>query len=173
MLALAAYYAWIFSLGSRPSDVGKTNLLNLGFAFYELSGMQGLGPGRLVIRGQGIKAFLPWLPLIGKYLGFGLVAWGLVLKGHLRDLWEKTRIIIAFLLSALVPTVFILLLGWIMGFRVVGRHLTPLEPMIVFMLAWVLVQLWETQAWRRRLVAVLVFFMVLSCVNFRFLPQPC
>lgn len=131
---MGSYYAWTFMGGSRASTSGGTGLNNLFFACYEILGFSGLGPGRIMIREEGFSAFLPFLvPLCLLAMGWFFLSFQIVKRKPLSGL-----VCFSFVAYALVSCLFIFLLGKATGFRVLGRHLTPVAPVLVLVLAFVL-----------------------------------
>jgi hypothetical protein len=169
LAALAGYYFWTLKLGAGASDIGKTGFENVIFAIYELSGLSGLGPGRLEIRENGMKAFLPFLPLLS---AGGLVIGATVVSGFLcgiKSLRFRNILLVGFLIVAAAG---VFLVGRISGFRMLGRHLTPLFPFVAMAFAWCLCSLIS----RRKALGVTIaslFFatLVASAVTQRFHPR--
>lgn len=126
LTGIGSYYLWTLSLGARAS-AAATDIRNVFFIAYELLGFTGMGPGRLELRTGGLGSFRPWVP----YLCLHGVAIVLLIaaafpglgKGGTRLLWSWT---VAFaLVAALLLTV-----GVVAHFRVLGRHCTPVFPLI-------------------------------------------
>jgi hypothetical protein len=136
LLALGAYYLWTLQLGVGASNAANTSFSSLAFAFYELLGFMGLGPGRLELRSQGISSLSPFL--------IGLITFAVVtlliatislpkLIAHPPTAWS--RIIAA---TALAGTASIVLIGIVKDFRIVGRHMMPILPFLLLFMAWCL-----------------------------------
>jgi hypothetical protein len=167
LLALGIFYLWTLSIGARATGIGKTDLRNLAFIPFELLGFSGLGPGRLEIRSAGLGAFLPWTPWIAVY---GLVV-GAVLVIGLRKLFlelprgRRWCWPLAFFLVA----AFILTVGVATQFRVLGRHCTPVLPILLFALATGAAVLWEHRRLAVRAVPVaLLVCAIISALGLRF-----
>jgi hypothetical protein len=167
LLAMGLFYLWTLGIGARATSVGGTDLRNLAFIPYELLGFSGLGPGRLSIRNEGLSAFRPYLPGL---VVFGLFAGGVFARGcaclarrlAVRTLW-------AWPLSFLLVGGFIMGVGVAVHFRVLGRHCTPVLPLIGFILGSGLVSLWNSPRVALKAVAVLFTAVSLtSCLGVRF-----
>ena len=127
MLLLARHYLiW------NPTNSGIATgfgLGNLAFAAYELLGFSGLGPSRLSMRGGGMASVYPFvagLAVLGILLS--LVAWVAIRELRRRmslRLWLTASVYL------LLSTGFIVLMSVLTQFRLLGRHLMPLEPVII------------------------------------------
>lgn len=138
---LAAYYLWTLKVGARASSAGTTDLQNALFIGYELLGFSGLGPGRLEIRAAGLTAFHAHLAalatyglLIGPMLGWGIAtAW----RADRRRLLWLTLVVVTTLVSLLAA-------GWLLHFRLLGRHCAP-----AFVAGLLVLVLGANEAWQR------------------------
>ena len=130
LLLLFAYDSWATLNGAKASSVGKTGILNILFVGYELLGFAGLGPGRLQLRdSQSLSVFTPYLlSLLGLALALSLALFRL--RRVERSLWTT------FLLYSVLPLIFVTLLAWVAPFRLLGRHVTPLAPVVFVTLAY-------------------------------------
>ncbi|MDZ4787940.1 MAG: hypothetical protein SH807_03290 [Blastochloris sp.] len=171
MVGLTFYFAWTFLQGARASTVGQTDVKNLFFAFYELTGLSGLGPGRMLIRDLGVRAFIDWLPLLAPtILCLGLVLYSALKKYRIQGIFIKQDLALL-VISIVIPTLFIFLLGWKAEFRVLGRHLTPLLPWLLLGFSWVVWTQWHIGKQYARILVVVIFAMLsLSCLGIRFNP---
>ncbi len=137
LLLLGWYYLSALHRGAGASKVWPVSASNVAFAFYELLGFTGLGPGRVALRGAaagghggGIVADLaPYLPAMTALFLFYCV----ISVGYWRYLRNKKQA-----LYLLVPSgvVFISVLGLailaaVAHFPFWGRHLAPVFPAIV------------------------------------------
>ena len=170
LLALGVYYLWTMTLGARATVIATTDLRSILFVFYELLGFMGLGPGRLAIRTGGLATFKPYL---GPLLVYGaLLAWlGWLGLRNLRLAGSKRAV--AWTITAMAGMWLLLLgIGMSSRFRVLGRHCTPLWPVLIFP-----VILGASVAWQRRdrwsRIALLAFFTLslVSCLTLRFSPR--
>lgn len=128
LLAIFIYDLWAARNGAKPSSVGKTSSLNLLFVGYELLGFLGLGPGRLEIReSQSLSVLMPYLGSLSL-----LVAALALALFHVRRV-EKS-LWMSFLLYSVAPLIFVTLLALIAPFRLLGRHITPLAPVLFVIL---------------------------------------
>jgi hypothetical protein len=137
--ALAAYYGWTLTLHPDPTRVGTTTLQTLVFVFYELCGAAGLGPARNDLRAAGVGALKPFLaPLL--LFGFltSVICWN-----GLRELSSRfgaKRLLVVTLMSSM-PFLLICALGLLTRFRVLGRHATPMLPLLLLVMTFGLVHL--------------------------------
>lgn len=159
MLGVIGYYVWTFTLGAKASNVGHTDLKNILFAIYELLGCSGWGPGRLALRSEGVAAFTGYWPMIVLYVT--IMALGVILvfkrkEGGLRMKWRNA---IPFVPVVLVPVMFVLVLGYISGFRVLGRHLMPILPALILVCALLSEQLWKLTKGRVLLISMALLFL--------------
>jgi hypothetical protein len=154
--ALAFYYLWSLKHGNRATP-GVTGAGNVLFVGYELLGFAGLGPGRFEIRDQGFAAFHNFfLPLTI----YAVVTAGVLIAGCQRIIQKTPRRIWLGVIVALgTASGFLLVAGIVLHFRVLGRHFTPLAPIILLLIATGLSGLWENGGWRR-IIATL--FLLLS-----------
>lgn len=168
--ALGAYYGWTLSSGARAAVIPTNALLGAIFLAYELLGFVGLGPGRLDIRVNGFASFIPFLlPLLAFAVVIGLTLWR-ALRAELRTPARGRFLAATF--YALLPVGFLLLLGMVTDFRVLGRHIIPTLP-YVFALATVgLWSLWTSKTvWTRSVAASFFLLNLAACLGVRFLPR--
>jgi hypothetical protein len=153
LFAGGLYYLWTMSVGARAASVGTTDVRNALFIGFELLGFTGLGPGRLAIRTGGLRVFLHWLPLLGIY--------GLVLLILLAQGWKalaastSRRTRFCWVVAFLLVLGFILAVGVVTPFRVLGRHCTPLLVPILFVLGTGLATVLSRGGWPARMIVPL------------------
>jgi hypothetical protein len=167
LLFLGVFYFGTLMIGARASTLGGTNLTNIGFAIYELGGFTGLGPGRLELRRMGVEALrshLPWLLTYGMVLMF-IAAAGIAAAIRLQN---KRRLVIMGL-GLFLPVAFLVGTGIVTHFRVLGRHLAPLEAVWLPGLALGVAALWsQAGAWKRGVVVLFAALSLVSCLSLRF-----
>jgi hypothetical protein len=157
MTLLGAYYLWTLTLGARSSAaVGGTGAANLVFVLYEQLGLAGLGPGRNDLRELFASSLRPYSLLL--VCGLALIAlttWH-TLRALRRSLRGKRALHFIVLITVL-PFVVVAVAGWLMHVRLLGRHFTPLLPIVIFGMA-----LGVDQAWRskKRAGAVLALSLI-------------
>jgi len=191
LAVLGGYYIWTLKLGARalpagtadaenPALVtmraaanfrtglaGRTDPRNLAFLVYELLGLGGLGPGRMEIREGGLSVFRPYLiPLLiyalvlGDFLRLAVLRLGQSSTGAR---WFGVALML------ILPMALLLGAGYFLHFRVLGRHFTPIVPVLLFLLSVGLAMRWSRRGWISRLVVLIFFIMsVDSCLSFRF-----
>lgn len=138
---LAIYYLYTLKVGGGASQANVTGAKNLVYIFYELAGFSGVGPGRLEIRTGGLGAFRPYLlPL----LAYGTPVAVLSVVGIREALRTLPRRILISLAIALGGTIlFLIMAGVLKHFRILGRHFTPLLPVILGSLVLGACTLWK------------------------------
>lgn len=145
---------------------GSTGIGNTLFAFYELFGFAGLGPGRNQIREIGLSSFHPFvIPLALQAVVAALV----FLAGCKRVIQQTPRRVwlgVTVILGATV--LFLLAAGVLKHFRVLGRHFAPLAPVLILVLATGCRGLWSRAGWRRWLAMGFVLFSIASALSLRF-----
>lgn len=166
--ALGAYYAWNLKQGARASTIAGTDARNLAFAGYELLGLSGLGPGRTDLRAGGLLAFRPYLVPLSLLT---LISGGVILTGA-RQFWcivpRRTLFTCVVVLGGAAGL--LLAAGYVKHFRVLGRHFTPLLPVVLAVQAVGL----STLARRRTgtiLAAVFLVLSLTSAASIRFAPR--
>jgi hypothetical protein len=164
---LAVYYLWTLKMGARASAVAGTGWANVIFAGYELAGFTGLGPGRLQLREMGTPALLPYLGWLGVYA----VVWSLVIFrafASLNPMVSRRRLLAGFACVA-SPVILLVAAGVIAHFRLLGRHVTPLAAVGLWLSTLGFAALAKDRVWSKRSVAGLfVALGLVSCLSLRF-----
>lgn len=165
-VGLAGYYVWTLAVGARGSGAATTTVGSIFFVGYELLGFVGLGPGRLALRSGGVSALHSyWVPVAL----YALAAAPLIGAALWRGLQLGRRKHLAITLCCCAPPLIILAAGWAVHFRVLGRHLTPLVPVLLLLLTLGASALWSRRGlWARIPVAVFCLLGLLSCLSLRF-----
>ena len=166
LAAFGGFYLWTLSLGARASAAATTTFGSVLFVGYELLGFSGLGPGRLDMRIAGPVALRPYLMWVAPYGAAIAVLLGAALVQE-RKIRNHRHLLLV--LSCCAPAAFILIVGYVAHFRVLGRHLTPLVPLFLLLFTIGLAWLWsQRHAWAR--VAALAFcgLSLVSCLSLRF-----
>jgi hypothetical protein len=167
LVGLAIYYLWTLRSGARPYSGASTDAKNILYFTYELLGFGGLGPGRSEIRARGLPVFRTYL--------FPLLAYGVVLAAVLgagarrayRTIPPRTLIRAA--VTCGVAVLFLVVVGYVTHFRLLGRHLTPLLPIVLWSVAAGLTELLDCRTVFARCLAVCFLVGSLaSCVSLRF-----
>jgi hypothetical protein len=165
LTALTLYYLWTLTQGARASAVGGTDLKNLAFIGYELMGFSGLGPGRTQLRSDGLSALRPYLPALAAY---GLVLVIVALFG-IRELGKKPHrralVVVAMALGGVAGL--LVAVGVITHFRVLGRHFTPLLPVLLALMAAGITAL-RPEPWGRWVMALFLSGSLASAASLRF-----
>lgn len=147
---MLSYY--LETLDRGAGGIYKTpGLTNMGFAFYEFLGFQGLGPSRSDLKEiEGLQGILPFIFGLG---AMALVWAGVAWLGIKRVLDAQTRMNPYFWAFAGGLVVF-LGIAVLKDFWFWGRHMIFLYPLLVMALA-----TWLDQSWERNppLTQVIVF----------------
>ena len=171
MCGLGMYYFWTLSQGARASGVGKTDLLSIGFCFYELLGFSGLGPDRLSLREQGITALKPFLLSLA-FMVTALTAFGTLSMIFFTKSFRTHRSAFLIFCAALCGAVSMLAVGQIAHFRVLGRHLMPVLPFILLLVSLGILQLWQSNKKLNWAVFLtLCLLLIFSSLSIRFSPR--
>ena len=150
---LGIYYLSTLLAGARATKLYETNFHSLGFALYEIAGLGGLGPGRLAIREHEISSLGGYRVLIatGALAVMSTFAYGLrTLLYH--DAPSKSWGVA--ITCVATPVLIVMAAGYVMHWRVLGRHLMPLAPIIVVVLSYSCASLWAHRSLTRRLWVV-------------------
>jgi hypothetical protein len=170
LILLTIYYLWTLKMGARASAVAGTGWANVAFAGYELAGFTGLGPGRLQLREQGVSALRPYL---GWLVSYGVV-WSFVMFraiDSLKPLANWRRLLEGGGCVA-GPVILLVAAGMVAHFRLLGRHLTPLAAVWIWLLTLGFTSLAKERAWSKRGVGVLFLVLgLVSCLSLRFAPR--
>ena len=165
LVGLAVYYAWTLKAGARGSAAATTTPGSILFVGYELLGFTGLGPGRLAMRSAGLTALQGYWVAVGLYAVAAAVLIGAAVWHGIKT-WSPRRLAIA--LCCCVPPACILGAGWLVHFRVLGRHLAPLVPAVLLLLISGAAALWSRGSWWGRVaVAAFCLLSLLSCLSLR------
>lgn len=170
-LALGGYYLWTIRVGARASEMGTTDHTNFLFALYEQAGLSGFGPGRNELRMEGLRSLRPFaIPLIGgATLVLFVAAHGLrTIRGGAR----RSKATLALGSAILFPILLVLLAGRLTHVRIVGRHLVPLYPIVLYVISAGTEELWRQRSAARAGAAVIgIFVLLLSALEVRFAPR--
>lgn len=126
-LGLGVYYLKTLLLGQGAALMGGGVLPSLAACGYELSGLMGLGPGRIELRDNpaSVKGYV--IPLATGIAVLGsayLCGVALVLK----RLSRRQRMLAS--LAILAPLAALLALILLKDFRLLARHIAPLAPLV-------------------------------------------
>ena len=167
LTGLAFYYLWTLRAGARASDVARTDLTNLAFAFYELVGLSGIGPGRLALREQGVRALSDYAPylLAGGMAIFAFSAAALI---ELRN--KVTRRDLTFFgICTIFPLTLLILMAEVAHMRLLGRHFVPLLPfLLVFLGVGFRRLLFAPSIWLRASACFGALILAVSALEIRF-----
>ena len=169
LLFFGCYYLWTLTVGARASAAATTTLGSVLFIGYELLGFGGLGPGRLAMRSAGPAALRPYLVWLALYAVPTLI----LLGAALRELFNRgNRKHLAAAFCCCLPAAFLLTVGLVTHFRVLGRHFSPFIPVLLLLFTVGCSALWSQRStWARGVVVLFCAMSLASCLSLRFLPR--
>ena len=171
MCGLGMYYFWTLTQGARASGVGKTDLLSIGFCFYELLGFSGLGPDRLSLREHGITALKPFFLSLASF-GIALTAFGISSALYITKSSRTHRNALLIFAVVFCGAISMVAVGYIAHFRVLGRHLMPILPFVLLLASLGLAHLWQSnKKLSQTLVLTLCLLLIFSSLSTRFSPR--
>jgi hypothetical protein len=147
----------------------ETNVQTLMFSFYCNSGLLGIGPGMLDMRVNGAGALAPFaipIAICGVFL-FVVAVGGLLEVGKALPL-PAVALLIACIFA---PVAFTIMLGFLVHWRVLPRHLIPLVPLFSLLYAFGFAWWWRRRPTGRAIVLITVMIMAYSSLSVRFSPR--
>jgi hypothetical protein len=167
LFTLGLFYLWTLSIGACTTRLGAADIRNVMFISFELLGFSGLGPGRNAIHAGQWAAFLPWLPWLAIYGGVLLVVLAAGCRSIAASASRRTRLCWALAFALVLG--FILAVAVVARWRVLGRHCTPLLPLVLFVFGSGVAALLRRRDWAGRLaVAAFLGLSLVSCLSLRF-----
>ncbi len=167
LAGLAFYYGYTLIENARAVSRSGGFVQGLAFSFYELLGFGGLGPGRTDLRQEGVGVFTPVeIILVGALAAVHLIVGVRFLKNVVRPS-GFTEKMLGWILLLGPPMVFMILLGVLKDFRVLGRHLTPLLPALLVYLG-IAVAAVRRSTFNNILTTTLFVLLAVSCLSYRF-----
>jgi len=167
-LLLGAYYVFTLLEGYRATGFAGVGLMSVGFGFYELIGLLGLGPGKNELR-TDLSALLPYVVVLVPAFGFIVAAWTMGALTWIRG--ASRRDVAAVAVAVGFPILVLCAVGLLQDFRVLGRHFSPVIPAVLLPVA---VALGAVGPKRIRSVVVgglAVCVMILSSLGVRLLER--
>jgi len=171
VLLLSVYYVSSLLKGAGGARLAPSTPATVLFAAYELLGLSGLGPGRQQLREIGLAVLAPYAIVLGVGASVVLFTLALGVQSALARLGTQRFLIVAML--ALFPVAVVLAAGFIMHWRVLGRHLFATIPILNLVLALGLAKLWVAPAgrerhWQRWIAVACVLVLTASALSIRF-----
>jgi hypothetical protein len=162
---LGSYFGWTVIANVQTGRM-RMSVASMLAVFYEQLGLLGLGPGKNDLRAGSVSTLHPYLlPLSLLALPLG---WGLFLAARRRFGLTPARLVSVLLLAA-IPVCLIFTLGFLRHARVLGRHFSPLFPLILLAEAYLVLLFWESGRPVRRAAALLcVAALAVSSLEIRF-----
>jgi hypothetical protein len=165
---LGLYYLWTVLGGAGGTKVATTDARTLVFSAYELLGFAGLGPGRTDLRaGEGA--------IVSSYLvalaSYAILVAAVTLAGVIQAIRNvPPRTLAACAIAFTAAAALILIAGYILHWRVVGRHLAPAIAVVLALQAAGVALLWRRPVGK---LVVLGFLMMAlaSGASIRFAPR--
>jgi hypothetical protein len=172
--SLTVYYLNSLLRGAGASRLASSTPSTALFAAYEMLGLAGVGPGRLALRSLGPAALAPYAPGLLAAACVLLAVLALGLKAAHTRLGTYKLLLLGAL--GLFPVAVVLSSGFVMHWRVLGRHLIAALPVLNLVLALGLIALWQAgaragQGWRRGLAAAAALALMGSSLALRFSPE--
>jgi hypothetical protein len=128
-LIVGGYHLHMLSEGYRGAVARGGGLLTMGFGFYELMGLMGMGPERDSIRSSSVAGLLGehiWLPV---YAVLFALAWAGGVKVWLGD--KPAKVWIGMAVAAGLPLAILAGVSVFANFSVLGRHMSPVLPWLL------------------------------------------
>jgi hypothetical protein len=171
---LTAYYLNSLLAGGGASRLASSTASTVLFAAYEMLGLSGIGPGRLELRALGLSALAPYAVALLAANAVLLTVLAMGFKQANAQLGTRRLMLVVAL--GLFPVAVVLLSGFVMHWRVLGRHMIAALPMLNLVLALGLASLLQAGPhrgrWARRTLAIsAVLFLAYSSLSLRFAPQ--
>ncbi len=168
---LAVYYVWTVEHGAGGSGGFGHPLGSLCFAAYEILGFSGLGPSRIAVTEQAnTRMFLPYLGVLLPLAVFLAGTLFFAARAFFRA--ADSRIILAAGIYAVLPLLAVAGLVFLKGFHAVGRHFTPIAPVIVLAVALAIADATrEKSSCQSRWTAAFILLWLVSCLEIRFAPR--
>lgn len=162
-ILLSLYFLRSVIHGGGASRLSSTTVSTLLFDAYELLGLSGVGPGRLELRDTGLaalRAYWIWLIPVG----------AIVLATLVRGLQEAkkllgTRRLVFVAMFSILPLAIVIFSGFVMHWRVLGRHMIATLPVLNLLFALGLAKLFEKDAgrsWSWRAMVAIAFLLALT-----------
>lgn len=130
---LTAYYLSSLLRGGGASRISSTTLPTLVFDAYELIGLSGIGPGRLELRDAGLSSLGPYWVWLIPLCALILVTLVIGLREAVRLLGARAVVLMVTL--GVVPMAIVVLSGFAMHWRVLGRHMMAELPLLNLLFA--------------------------------------
>jgi hypothetical protein len=171
---LTAYYLNSLLAGGGASRLASSTASTVVFAAYEMLGLSGIGPGRLELRALGLSALAPYAVVLLTVAAVLLTVLGFGLQQAHAEMGTRPLMLMGAL--GLFPVAVVLLSGFVMHWRVLGRHMIAALPLLNLVLALGLTSLLQADPhrgrWARRMLAIsAVLFLAYSSLSLRFSPQ--
>jgi len=162
---VGGYHIYMLSAGYRGAVARGGGLLSMGFGFYELMGLMGMGPERDVIRSSSVAGLLGghiWLPV---YAVLFFLAWVGGVKAWLGN--KPAKVWIGMAVAAGLPLGMLACVSVLANFSVLGRHMSPVLPWLLVPIGWFIRESLRRQRAWLAVAMVVVAGAVVSAVILR------
>ena len=168
---LTIYYIDSLLRGGGASRISSTTVATLLFDTYELLGLSGIGPGRLELRATGFSSLSPYWVWLGPICILILATLVEGMQEAKRLLGIRSLILVGAL--GVAPIAIVILSGFAMHWRVLGRHLIAALPLLNLLIAIGLAKSCEDEngrllSWRSTIAVSVVLAFVYSSFSLRF-----
>lgn len=172
LVLVGIYYLWSILRGAAGAKLWSVGLSNVVFAFYELLGFSGLGPGRFELREAAWQGTSAALAILGAH-GVGLAGLALFLAAAVLVCLGVPKgtaraFLIPCLVIVIVGTAALVAAAAVVKFPFWGRHLSPLLPFLVAILGIGIANSRFPGVLRVAAFSGLAAFWLLSSLNLRF-----
>lgn len=168
---IIVYDFWSFTRGGEASDAAGTSVESVIFGIYEILGFAGLGPGRLDLRSQGASSLLPYAGQLAVLAVAFTVAFLMAGRNWVSSP-ERRKLVVRLLLSVFLVSIVMFLIGILAGFRLLGRHFTPVVPLVMVAVGCTVFILFKRRELLPRLAALLLLTtLVVSSLSLRLDPR--
>ncbi|MGR9173771.1 hypothetical protein [Rhizobiales bacterium] len=165
---LGLYYLWTVIAGAGGTKVAVTDARTLVFSAYELLGFAGLGPGRTDLRAGEGAVVSSYIVVLASY---AVLVATVTLAGVIQAMRNiPPRALAACAIAVAAAAALILIAGYILHWRVVGRHLAPAIAVVLALQAAGVTLLWRQPVGKLVVIGFLAMALA-SGVSIRFAPR--
>lgn len=167
-IIMASFYAYTLMHGYRASASEHGGVLSMLFGIYELIGLLGLGPGRNELR-ISPAALVSSVPVLVPAFACVFGAWLCGVRAWIGS--TSSRNVFGVASAIMFPILVLGVVGLVMDFRVLGRHMSPVIPAVLLPIASSLTGIGPWKVWGRVLGCLAICFALVSTCCLRFLER--